>query len=104
MANLIASLTDILDLVGALDDTPGESAPRDRFRNYLLKSVTTVGAVRDYTETCLRTNGTQYHRALQDLVNHTARLIRAEVEFGRYAGVQGEIGFDGLWLSIGFQF
>jgi hypothetical protein len=54
----------------------------ERFRSYLARSAQTIGAVRDYIETCLRTSGPQYHRALQDLVNHTARLIGFEVEFG----------------------
>ena len=53
------TLTEILDLVGTLDDAPGENTPRERFRAHLAKSVTTVGAVRDYIETCLRTPGPQ---------------------------------------------
>lgn len=53
----------------------------------------------NYVETCLRTSGPQYHRALQDLVNHTAWLIGFEVDFGRYQGVQGAIGYDGIWRS-----
>jgi hypothetical protein len=36
---------------------------------------------------------------LQDLVNHTARLIGFAVDFGRYQGVQGAIGYDGIWRS-----
>ena len=71
----VLNLEQILDLVGPLDDTPGENTPRERFRRYLATSVQTMGAVRDYIETCLRTSGTPYNRALQDLVNHTGRLI-----------------------------
>jgi hypothetical protein len=95
----ILSLEQILDLVGPLDDTLGENTPRERFRRYLANSVRTIGAVRDYLETCLRTSGIPYNRALQDLVNHTGRLIGFEVEFGRYQGVRGEIGHDGLWRA-----
>jgi hypothetical protein len=94
---MISTLREVLDLVGTLDDTAGENSSRERFRNYLARSAQTIGAVRDYVETCLRTSGPQYHRALQDLVNHTARLIGLEVDFGRYQGVQGVIGYDGLW-------
>jgi hypothetical protein len=82
-----------------LDDSAGENPSRERFRNYLARSAQTIGVVRDYVETCLRTSGPQYHRALQDLVNHTARLIGFEVDFGRYQGVQGAIGYDGIWRS-----
>jgi hypothetical protein len=33
------------------------------------------------------------------LVNHAGRLLGFEVEFGRFQGVQNEIGHDGLWKS-----
>jgi hypothetical protein len=79
--------------------TPSENSSRERFRNYLARSRQTIGAVRDYVETCLRTSGPQYDRALQDLVNHTARLVGFEVDFGRYRGVQGAIGYDGIWRA-----
>jgi hypothetical protein len=36
---------------------------------------------------------------LQDLVNRLGELLGFEVEFGRYRGVPGEIGHDGLWKS-----
>ncbi len=58
-----------------------------------------MGQVRDYIEQCLRTSGPQYSRALQDLINHVGSLLGFNVRFGRYAGVQGQIGFDGLWTS-----
>ena len=47
----------------------------------------------------LRTSGDQYNRALQDLVNHLGHFLEFEVTFGRYHGVQGQIGFDGHWKS-----
>src|SRR5438093_6385843 len=93
------TLTEILELVGTLDDAAGENTPRERFRSHLLKSVTTVGALRDYIETCLRTSGPQYARALQDLMNHCGRLLGFAVEFGRYQGLQNQPGHDGAWKS-----
>ncbi len=96
---MTVSLSNVLELVGKLDDSPGEETPRSRFRRYLKSSVTEVGQLRDYIEECLRKTGEQYNRALQDLVNHLGTLLGFEVEFGRYQGVQGEIGFDGLWKS-----
>ncbi len=96
---MMITLPQILELVGALDDAAGENTARERFRKYLATSVGEVGAVRDYIETCLRTSGPQYDRALQDLVNHTGRLIGFEVEFGRYQGVPGQIGYDGIWRT-----
>lgn len=93
------TLTQILNLVGKLDDTPGDDTPRERFRKFLRDNVKEVGQIRDYIEECLRNSGDQYNRALQDLVNHLATFLGFKVVFGRYQGVSGQIGFDGLWES-----
>src|SRR6266568_2478407 len=93
------SLNEILDLVGPLDDSAGEDTPRERFRRFLQKNVHEVGEIRDHIEQCLRTSGDQYNRALQDLVNYVGEFLGFKVEFGRYRGVQNQIGFDGLWQS-----
>lgn len=93
------SLRKILNLVGKLDDSPGIETPRERFRAFLKENVQEVGQIRDYIEECLRLSGDQYNRALQDLVNHLGSLLGFEVQFGRYHGVKGEIGFDGHWKS-----
>ena len=93
------SLVQILGLVGKLDDTPGDETPRERFRKFLKENVKEVGQVRDYIEECLRNSGDQYSRALQDLVNYLSHFLEFEVIFGRYHGVQGQIGYDGLWKS-----
>jgi hypothetical protein len=93
------ALHQILTLAGKLDDSSGSDTPRERFRRFLQENVTRVGEVRDYIEECLRTSGDQYSRALQDLVNHLGHFLGFQVTFGRYHGVQGQIGFDGYWLS-----
>ena len=93
------TLTQILNLVGKLDDTPGDETARERFRRYLKDNVSEVGQIRDYIEECLRNSGDQYNRALQDLVNHLASFLGFDVVFGRYHGILGQIGFDGLWKS-----
>ncbi len=93
------ALGQILDLVGKLDDSPGEDQPRERFRRFLRENVREVGMLRDYVEECLRTSGPQYNRALQDLVNHLGTFLGFEVTFGRYQGVPGQAGHDGLWVS-----
>ncbi len=95
----LTTLSDVLDLIGALNDKPGEDTARERFRRHLRKRITSTGQVRDFVEECLRNSGPQYNRALQDLVNHIGTLLEFEVTFGRYSGVQREIGFDGLWRS-----
>jgi hypothetical protein len=93
------SLTQILELVGKLDDEPGEQTPRERFRKFLKDNINKAGQIRDYIQECLGNSGDQYNRALQDLVNHIGRLLGFEVKFGRYKGVPNEIGFDGFWKS-----
>lgn len=93
------ALKQILDLVGKLDDTPGDETSRERFRRFLKENITEVGQIRDYIEECLRNSGDQYNRALQDLVNYLGHFLGFEVTFGRYHGVQNKIGFDGLWKS-----
>lgn len=92
-------LNEVLDLVGTLDDSPGEDTARERFRRYLREKVTSVGLLRDYVEECLRQKGGNYSRALQDLVNYVGHFLEFEVRFGRYQGVPGAIGFDGHWIS-----
>ena len=93
------TLQDLLELAGILDDTVGDDVPRERFRRHIEKSVTNIGQVRDYIQTCLQNSGSQYNRALQDLVNHVGSLIGFDVEYGRYAGVSGQVGHDGLWVA-----
>lgn len=93
------ALTQILGLVGKLDDTPGKTTPRERFRAFLGDNIKEVGQIRDYIQECLSNTGDQYNRALQDLVNHLGHFLGFEVTSGRYHGVAGEIGFDGLWKS-----
>lgn len=93
------TLKEILDLVGKLDDSPGEDTGRERFRRHLMSNVTEIGQIRDFVQECLRTTGSQYNCALQDLVNHIGQLLGFQVAFGRYRGVQREIGFDGHWKS-----
>lgn len=93
------SLRQILNLVGKLDDSLGIETPRERFRAFLEDNVQEVGQIRDYIEECLRLTGDQFNRALQDLVNHLGSFLGFEVQFGRYHGVKGEIGFDGHWKS-----
>lgn len=99
MSGILLNFHQLLDLVGRLDDSAGESAPREKFRKFLAESVSSVGQLRDYIEECCRTSGPQYNRALQDLVNFLGTRLGFDVEYGRYQGVQNEIGFDGFWKS-----
>lgn len=76
------SLDVILDLVGTLDDSPGEDTARERFRKYLGREVEDVGHTRDLIEECLRKSGPQYARAPQDFVNYVGHIPGLEVKHG----------------------
>ena len=93
------TLSQIIALVGKLDDSPGNETSRERFRKFLRDNIAEVGEIRDYVQECLRNKGDQYNRALQDLVNYVGHFLGFEVAFGRYHGVQGKLGFDGHWKS-----
>lgn len=93
------TLNQILDLVGTLDDSLGADTPRERFRRFLANNVKNVAELRDHIEQCLRSPGDQYSRALQDLACHIGGFLGFKVVFGRYRGAQGQIGFDGHWMS-----
>ena len=93
------TLKELLNLVGKLDDKPGDDTPRERFRDFIRSNITEVGQLRDYILECLRYTDEQFNKALQDLVNYTGTFLGFDVTYGRYRGVSGEIGFDGLWKS-----
>ncbi len=57
------TLTEILDLTGKLDDTPGEDTARARFCRHLAREMSEPGRIRDFVEECLRNAGDQYNRA-----------------------------------------
>jgi len=92
-------LETLLKLVGTLDDSADPNSARVRFRAYLQENIHSVGDLRAYVDAALSSSGEQYNKALQDLINHVGYLLGFEAEFGRYRGVQGQIGFDGLWRS-----
>lgn len=99
VGTITLTLKDLLGLIGDLDDNPGLNTPRERFRSMISQNAHSAGQLRDWIGECVRNSGPQFNRALQDLVNYAGKLLGFTVEFGRYQGVQGENGFDGLWTS-----
>lgn len=92
-------LYTLLELVGTLDDSADPGSASARFRKYLRENVQQVGDVRAYVNDALAQAGDQFSKALQDLINHIGQLLEFEVRYGRYRGIKGEIGYDGLWHS-----
>ncbi len=52
-----------------------------------------------YVERCLESPFSKGGMVLQDLVNELGRRLDYRVTNGRYQGISGAIGFDGIWLS-----
>jgi hypothetical protein len=52
-----------------------------------------------YANECLTDKFDGSGLALQDVINEVGKRVGFKVEQGRYRGIQGEIGFDGLWTS-----
>ncbi|GJM43408.1 MAG: hypothetical protein DHS20C21_02500 [Gemmatimonadota bacterium] len=50
-----------------------------------------------YSRECLETSFTDSGLALQEVVNQIGQRLGFKVTHGRYRGIKGEIGFDGLW-------
>ena len=92
-------LNTLLELVGVLNDSTEKGSASDRFRNYLRSNVIQSADARAYIESALSRSGDQSNKALQDLINHLGFLLGFRVTFGRYRGVKGQVGFDGLWQS-----
>jgi len=92
-------LETLLKLVGQLDDSTDPNSASARFRTYLQENVCRASDLRAYVDAAISTSGDQYNKVLQDLVNHIGSLLGFNVQYGRYRGVQGQIGFDGLWRS-----
>jgi hypothetical protein len=96
---IMDKLKEILDLVGPLKDSDSENSAVFRFRKYLADKINDVETIKLWVNECLKNNGNQFNRALQDIVNHIGELLGFDVEYGRYKGVQGVNGYDGLWES-----
>jgi hypothetical protein len=90
------TISTILALVGDLKDN--EPAQK-RFRDYLEKEVEEVGLLRDFINECLANTGEQYTFAFQDLVVYLGKFLGFKHEYGRYRGVKGALGHDGLWMK-----
>lgn len=98
------NLSQILALVGKLNDSIGDDTAQTRFRNFLKDNINEIAQIRDYVEDCVRNKGDLYNKALQDLIIYIGEFLNFEIEYGRYKGIPGEIGYDGIWTSTNKDF
>jgi hypothetical protein len=92
-------LSELLMLLGRLDDAPGADTPRDRYRRYLTRQLTTVQSVRELLDQTQVALGEQHARARQDLVALLGRFLGFEVAFGTYDSAPGAVRLEGHWRS-----
>jgi hypothetical protein len=69
----------------------------EQLRQFL--TIQQVDALTNYANYCLENKFERSGFALQDCINEIGRRLGYEVKNGRYAGVQNDIGFDGLWFD-----
>ena len=74
-----------------------ESNSSHELREYL--SQVTSDKLSEYANHCLATSFQKSGLVLQDVVNELGRRLDYQVENGRYQGVVGGIGYDGIWSS-----
>lgn len=75
------------------DDSVCSSELRQYFQLLPLK------ALEEYAERCLTHSFDAGGLVLQDLVNEIGRRLDYSVTNGRYRGVSGQVGYDGIWKS-----
>jgi hypothetical protein len=69
------------------------------FREFL--SHVPSDLLRRYIDECLGSSFQDSGLALQDIVNEVGSRLGLSVKGGRYRGLQGQVGFDGLWSLPG---
>ena len=79
---------------GRLRDESDTSA---EFRGFLRHVPSDLLA--KFATQCLEESFPQSGFALQDIINEIGRRLDFKVQEGRYRGVQGTVGFDGLWRT-----
>jgi hypothetical protein len=67
----------------------------DEFRTFLAHVPSEL--LSRYAAECLSDSFQNSGHALQDIVNEVGRRLGFSVTPGRYRGVSGQVGFDGLW-------
>jgi hypothetical protein len=73
------------------------STGSSEFREYL--GLVPTSTLSSYAEECLSARFDDSGFALQDIVNQLGRRLGFNVRDGRYRGISGVVGYDGLWRS-----
>lgn len=87
------SLQQVINLAGEGNLTDNSLCSQE-FRDYL--KVCELSRLQEFIDACLAP-GSKMGLALQDIANELGRRLGFRVSPGRYRGVSGENGLDGLW-------
>ena len=93
------TVSQVLAMVGRLDDSPGFDTPRERFRRFLVQRISDPQAARLVIQQCQQMSGEQNHRALQDAVVLTGRFLGFHTAFRQYQHDPGAAAISGEWES-----
>jgi len=93
------TVSQVLAMVGRLDDSPGFDTPRERFRRFLVQRITDPQAARLVIQQCQQISGEQTHRALQDAIVLTGRFLGFHTAFRPYQHDPGAAAISGEWES-----
>ena len=93
------TVSQVLAMVGRLDDSPGFDTPRERFRRFLVQRISDPQAARLVIQQCQQMSGEQNHRALQDAVVLTGRFLGFHTAFRQYQHDPGAAPISGEWES-----
>jgi hypothetical protein len=85
----------IIAFAGDDDRLLDDNSASQEFREYLSHIPSSM--IKDYIDQCLKEPFSESGFVLQDLVNQIGRRLDFQVLDGRYRGVTGQSGFDGLW-------
>jgi hypothetical protein len=74
-----------------------KSTCSEQFRQFL--KLQSLDVIAGYAKYCLENKFDRSGFTLQDCVNEIGRRLGYDVTNGRYAGVQNDVGLDGLWFD-----
>jgi hypothetical protein len=93
------TVSQLLGIVGRLDDNPGFDTSRERFRRFLAERITDAESARAVIAECRQVGGEQHGRALHDAVVQTGKLLGFETSYGPYEHDAAAAIVGGEWLS-----
>lgn len=93
MSHAGISIEQIVRLIGG--DLQDGSAESKRFREFISQSQWPIEQYQAWIDECIHNKA--LNRPLQDIIVTLGERLGFSVEYGRYHGRSGEIGYDGLW-------